>query len=65
MGHHESLGRGALLIVLFHKRIMLGYLPLLVVETMVGLILLQTLSVAVDVLVLVIIQPASSAFRTS
>ena len=53
MSHDERLGTGALLRVFLDKGIVVGNLPLLVVEPAVGRVALHALAVAVDVLFVV------------
>ena len=53
MCHHERLRTGALLGIFLHEGIVLGDLPLLIVESAVGIIVFQAFAVAVNGLVAV------------
>ena len=53
MGHHQGLRAGTLLRILLNKRIVTGYLPLLVVEVWVGLIVGLALSVGIRLILVI------------
>ena len=60
MGHDECLRTGALLSVLLYEGIVTGYLPLLVEEVAVGLVVLHALVVAIGVATLVVVAQYTS-----
>ena len=62
MSHNESLGAGSFLAVFWDKRIVVGYLPLLVVQIGVGLVVSLTLRVAHGLLVFVNRAEPSAAY---